>query len=264
MIEIMANMEEKQETSAKVKKSWMRYFSKKHSIYFVLCLVILSSLFGALYFYVKYQDASSQIKAVTTKLSQDEVKTLIAKVSALVELPAGETPTIATVSDVEKLKEQVFFKRAKNGDKVLIYAEAGRAVLYRPETNKIIEIGPVIKPAAQENQASASGTLGVGTTPTPVIPRIVLLNGTGTTGLTKTAETALTEAGLKIEVIDRDNAKKQDYEKSTVVDVTGKNSKAASEIASALGIKIGSLPEGEIAPQGIDILVILGSDFVKN
>lgn len=68
---------------------------------------------------------------------------LVADVGQLVQLPSDETPTIATVTDVSKLKDQPFFANAQNSDKVLIYAQAGKAYLYRPSANKIINIAPV-------------------------------------------------------------------------------------------------------------------------
>lgn len=71
--------------------------------------------------------------------SQTSTQQLINKVGVLVQLPTGETPTVATVNDASKLKTQQFFAHAQDGDKVLIYSKAGRAVLYRPSTNKIIE-----------------------------------------------------------------------------------------------------------------------------
>lgn len=73
------------------------------------------------------------------KVAQEQAADLSGEVSKYLELPQGETPTVATVSDVEKLKDQAFFKNAQNGDQVLIYSNAGRAVLYRPSTKKIIE-----------------------------------------------------------------------------------------------------------------------------
>lgn len=64
---------------------------------------------------------------------------LIAEVSQLIELP-NETPTIATVSNVDSLLEQPFFAAAQAGDRVLIYAQAKKAILYRPSTHKLIEV----------------------------------------------------------------------------------------------------------------------------
>lgn len=65
---------------------------------------------------------------------------LIEKVGKLIELPANQTPVLGTVTDKEKIKDQSFFSRAENGDRVLIFSEAKRVILYRPSTNKIIEV----------------------------------------------------------------------------------------------------------------------------
>lgn len=70
---------------------------------------------------------------------------IIAQVGSLVALPAEEIPTLATVSDKSKLANQPFFEKAENGDKVLIYEVAGKAYLYRPSQNKVIEVTTVSK-----------------------------------------------------------------------------------------------------------------------
>jgi len=64
-------------------------------------------------------------------------------VGKLMVLPEGETPTIATVSDPDKLKDQAFFAHAKTGDKVLIYAKAKKAILYSPTDNRIVEVAAI-------------------------------------------------------------------------------------------------------------------------
>ena len=73
---------------------------------------------------------------------QEEATRTIEAVGKLVVLPE-EVPTVATVTDLELLKDQVFFKNAKVGDKVLIYLQAQKAILYNPESNKIIELAPL-------------------------------------------------------------------------------------------------------------------------
>lgn len=72
--------------------------------------------------------------------TQKEIKKLTARIGGFMELPAGEQPTLATVADQEKLKGQEFFSHAQNGDKLLIYPKAKKAILYRPSTGKIIEV----------------------------------------------------------------------------------------------------------------------------
>lgn len=75
---------------------------------------------------------------------QKQTETLIAKVGQLYNLPSGETPTIANVTDAAAAKQQsAFFANAQNGDKVLMYVKAGEAILYRPSTNKIVLVAPL-------------------------------------------------------------------------------------------------------------------------
>ena len=59
------------------------------------------------------------------------------------ELPQDEVPTVATISDKEKLAGQTFFARAENGDILFAYTTAMEAILYRPSTNKIINVAPI-------------------------------------------------------------------------------------------------------------------------
>lgn len=75
---------------------------------------------------------------------QKQTSALIAQVGKLINLPSGETPTIAAVTDAAQAKKQsAFFNSAENGDKVLMYVKAGEAILYRPSTNKIILVAPL-------------------------------------------------------------------------------------------------------------------------
>lgn len=73
----------------------------------------------------------------------DQAAVTIAAVSKLVELPEGQVPTVATVEDPEVLKKQGLFPTAQKGDIVLVYPEEKKAILYRPSTNKVIEISVV-------------------------------------------------------------------------------------------------------------------------
>lgn len=90
----------------------------------------------------------------SAKLETERVKTSVAK---LIDVPTNEDPTIASVVDASKLSNQAFFKNAKNGDKVLMYAQAKKAILYRPDTNKIIEVAP-INIGNNEKPAAPAGT----------------------------------------------------------------------------------------------------------
>lgn len=93
------------------------------------------------YFYYKGQ--TPQVNPNDPQAAQEEVRKLVAEVGKLIDLPAGENPTIATVTDVDKLRNQPFFQKAQNGDKVLIYQGAGKAILYSPSLKKVLDVSPL-------------------------------------------------------------------------------------------------------------------------
>lgn len=107
-------------------------------------IVTTASIMSAVYFYVELGrvETSSQTAAVA---SANELKEVVAKVGRLVILPEGEEPTLATVAEPDKLRDQPFFAKAKKGDKVLVYNKAQRAILYDPVQDKIVEIAPIAK-----------------------------------------------------------------------------------------------------------------------
>lgn len=110
----------------------------------IIFLILL--LFGGLIFLgLSYKNSQDEVKRLSNpaQAAKQENKELVITVSKLVELPSKEEPTIATVKDVSKLQNQSFFKNAKNGDKVLIFTQAKKAILYRPSTNKVIEVAPI-------------------------------------------------------------------------------------------------------------------------
>lgn len=73
-----------------------------------------------------------------------EASILVEKVGKHMFLPNGEIPSLATVTDPDKLQAQSFFADAKKGDKVLIYSEAKKAILYDPVADKIVTIAPIL------------------------------------------------------------------------------------------------------------------------
>ena len=111
----------------------------------VVLLMVIGGAGAGGYSYSKYNNSQKEVKRLSNpqEAAKAQVSEAVAKVGQLVELPPSETPTLATVNDPAKLKDQAFFANAKVGDQVLIYTQAKKAILYRPSTNKIIEIAPV-------------------------------------------------------------------------------------------------------------------------
>lgn len=245
-------------------------FKLNKQVLVVLFFVVLFLALGsAIFFYGKYREEYKKAQQIVGTANAEEVKKIVEKIGKLIELPQGEEPTLATVSDITKLSGQPFFSRAKNGDKVLIYPKIQKAILYRPDTDKIIEVaainlnqdGPQVNAQAPSpGAASPSPSLS----PTPTEAKgigIILYNGTSTIGLTKNGETILKEKTPEIEVLDRDNASKNDYEKTLVVIISGSNKTLAEKIAKTLNGSVSSLPTGETKPDKGEILVILGKNF---
>lgn len=113
----------------------------------LLAVVVVGLALWSWNLYTDRQNLQAQLSTITKNpqaLVEKQTQDLIGRVGLLVQLPQGETPTVAAVSDAAQAKQQsAFFANAQNGDKVLMYVKAGKAILYRPSTNKIILEAPL-------------------------------------------------------------------------------------------------------------------------
>lgn len=205
----------------------------------LLVLVLLATgAFGA-YYYFQYRSIMKNPEIV----SKQELAWVVNKVGKLMQLPANETPTLATVLDKSALQDQDFFKNAENGDKVLVYEQAKKAILYRPDTNRIIEVMPVY----EDNQSNAISNF----------PRVALYNGSVATGLTGEAEDKIQTAIANVKIVLKKDAVKKDYKNTIVAVLNSSMATQAQTIANAVGGQVGELPDQEERPDDIDIVVIL-------
>ena len=218
---------------------------KKIFLPLLILLIVLGALGTSFYFYKQNQDTQKLLKDPSAA-TKEEVKTVTAALSKFMDLPTDEEPQVATVLDKEKVKDQPFFAKAENGDKVIIYSKSGKAILFRPSTGRIIDIAPI--------------NLGDAAKQAPV--NIYVLNGTSAVGLAKSFSTDIKAKATNVTVLGEDTAKKTDYAKSIVVDLTGKKADLAKQMADLIGGEVSTLPEGKVAPvvkdQTIDLLVIVG------
>ncbi len=109
----------------------------------ILVIVTAASLVTAGYFYTEMNRIKANPQATLAAVAANELKEVMTKVGRLVVLPTDEEPTLATVADPEQLRDQPFFAQAKTGDKVLVYNQARKAILYDPVQDKILEIAPI-------------------------------------------------------------------------------------------------------------------------
>jgi len=231
----------------------IEHFRKIKVLYIVIACGILASI-PSVYFFTKYREAQQRLTNPQYAVAA-EVKDIVARVSKLMVLPADEEPTLASITDKDKLRSQPFFMNAVNGDKVLLYMKAKKAILYRPSENKIIEVSPM----TITSNATASGEL----TPTgqPTASRFILWNGTTKIGVATRYEVELKNKFPKATVVDVDNAKLKDYTQSFLISLTKAKEQEALTIAQTLGLPVKPMPSGEATPAAsADFLIILGTD----
>ena len=108
-------------------------------VWFIIGVVVGA---GALFVWNNY--VVKNPAKIASQMEEAQVKEIVAKVSKIIILPTGEEPVVATINDAASLiKEQPFYKGAKNGDVVLVYQKAAKAIVYSPERNVIVNVGPM-------------------------------------------------------------------------------------------------------------------------
>lgn len=222
---------------------------------FLVFVLLIGSMATAGYYYYQYQQSGV-----------NDVEKTIKAVEKLMTLP-DELPTVATVTDESQLQDNDFFNKAKNGDKVLIYQGARKAILYRPSANRIVDVAPV---RVTDDTANAEETRVLGeedaqVTGTPEEAEeysVAVLNGTE---VDDAADGIVAEVssidGMNVE---RGNASNRDYDVSQIVVVNEAGQEGAVQLSRALGLDItDQLPDGEDNP-GTDIAIIIGADQVPD
>lgn len=211
----------------------------------VLVLILVGVSFSA---YQQFKlKAQPQDPADQQKVAQEEIRKLVSEVGKLIELPSGEDPTVATITDITKLQDQPFFAKAKNGDKVLIYTQAKKAILYDPKAKKILDVAPV-NIGTQSAQIQSA--------------KVVLRNGTTTIGLTTRIESELKKSLPQLNVTSKENAERQTYDKTVIVLLNDSFKDAAQSLANILRASVVSTASGELKPKDADIMIILGKDRI--
>ena len=110
----------------------------KKILFIVGICIFIGAIGAAGYFYYQY----SVLKSNPATVAEEKSEKIIDKVGKLYALP-DEKPTIAEISDREKLKGQAFFDKSENGDALLIFPNAKLAIIYRDKTNQLINVGPI-------------------------------------------------------------------------------------------------------------------------
>lgn len=129
---------------------------KKNKPVWLIIVILLIVVGVGMFAFIQYKKAQT-LTDNPSQAEKLEVQALVTKVSAFISLPEEEVPTVATVSDYTKLQDQQFFTKSQNGDKVLLYTRAKKAYLYRPSTNKLIDV-TIININSNPGEPSATPT----------------------------------------------------------------------------------------------------------
>lgn len=215
-------------------------------VYIPVSIVLaVTILLGGLFLYNTLSTKNPVDPQIQT---QEEVKKYVGEIGKLMDLPVNETPTVATIIDITKLADQSFFKRGKNGDKVLLYPNNQKAILYDPGAKRIIEVGP-FNPGTATASASAQD-----------IAKVVLRNGTKLGNLAAKIEEKLKKEIPGIEISLKENAATNIVKKTTVSLLSDSKKAQAESIAKSLNVSLSGLASGEAKPTDADIVVIIGTD----
>ena len=138
-----------QQPEKPIKKRIHQLLRGQKTLKILLGIVFIALIGISIYYYHQYQ----KLKADPNAVAQEEMKTVTTEVSKIMELPQGEDPTVATVSDESKLKDQEFFQNAQDGrqDSDLYQCQRGIRILYRPSANKIINVAPLVMDQSGNN-----------------------------------------------------------------------------------------------------------------
>lgn len=111
-----------------------------------LVVVVVIIILAAAGFYAWKMTAprGANNQAQADKMVEEQTRAIVAKVGRLMVLPSDELPQIAEIKDAAlAAKEQPSLAGSQNGDILLIYAKASKAILYSPSKNVVVNVIPV-------------------------------------------------------------------------------------------------------------------------
>ena len=97
-----------------------------------------------------------QLNGGNQQENREAAQRVINQLRRVYSLPEGVEPTVATIVDVEALRQRnAFYNKAKNGDYLIVTTD--RAILFDAKRNVILDVVPVqIQPAAEAQASSAA------------------------------------------------------------------------------------------------------------
>ena len=208
-------------------------------------VLLVTILFGA-FFCVRYFQVNDKYKAAI--MTQEEKnKQYLAAIGKIIDLPKEEQPAyISLVKDKSKLGSAAvtkkFFEAAQDNDIVVAYKNANLAIIYRPDSKKIVK---------SDNYNNFVAAVS------PVAVAVI-----ASKDQQDAAAKQITDRVLNADIVAK-NAPAVTATASYVADATGTNAAAAKELADKLGLPVATLQEGEVKPERASLIVVIASPVAQ-
>lgn len=205
----------------------------------ILIAVFVAILIFGIFYFVQYNRVNAKYQEAMLTTDEKNKRTA-AEVAKLIDLPKDETPIVYVVKDKEKLTttkaSKDFFEKAKNDDVVLAYQKGDVAVIYRSSEKRIV------KTDSYQKFVAAS---------TPITVAVIAPADQQAT-ITQQLESKF----ANVQITGKADPKILNGQ-SYVVDLSGANGKTVQDLATQLGLTVGSLPEGETKPEGALFAIVI-------
>lgn len=243
------------------KMTFLLLLMNRRGLMTIFGIILVLAAIGAAWSFAGKRIATSspsdRVAGINQEETQKEIERLIKKVSKHIILPENEEPIVATVVDADALaREQPFYHNIRNGDKLLIYQNALRALIYSPERDILVNVGPVQIQQNIASQESAANTNAV--PPEGKGLTIEIRNGSGKNGAAKALGEELV-VYPEYTVVSVADASRNTYADTLLIDLSdGRKTKLISQLAGHLGVEVvNSLPGRENASSA-NVVIIIG------
>jgi len=110
----------------------------------LMIVIVLLSLGTAAYFWNDARNAKQQTPEAIKTRNEEETSKVVTDLGNTLLIEEGQDPTVARIEDPSILQSSNpdFYKDAQTGDYLILYPQ--RAIIYRLDESKIINIAPII------------------------------------------------------------------------------------------------------------------------
>jgi hypothetical protein len=141
----------------KVKGKNRMFFLRTRTGAFISLLLLAAIVVGAYYAYAWYTSPEN-----TLVREEKRNKEIVLDLRKIILLPSEE-PAIYDIQDpILLMQSQPFFAGSQEGDKLIIFTQTAKAIIYSPDRDVIVNIGPVTADPSQQNAENMEGQPVIG------------------------------------------------------------------------------------------------------